>query len=75
MTDNIENRVPEQLHAIRADIVFVEEDAQEIKSPLIIIESGIATVRRDGGDFAVSIVDQLLLYERISRIEKPLELS
>jgi len=43
------------------------------------VESGIASLRRDGGDFAASIADQHLRYDRlndrIDRIEKRLELS
>jgi hypothetical protein len=65
MTDNIENLVLEQLGAIRADIASVKEDTQEIKSRLVIVESGIA--------------DQHLRYDRlndrIDRIEKRLEQS
>lgn len=77
MTDNIENLVLEQLRAIRADIASVKEDTREIKSRLIIVESGIASLRRDGGDFAASIADQRLRHDRmndrINRIEKRLE--
>ncbi|MDD5267637.1 MAG: hypothetical protein PHO08_10975 [Methylococcales bacterium] len=51
MADNIENLVLEQLRAIRADIASVKEDTREIKSRLIIVESGIASLRRDSGDF------------------------
>jgi len=43
------------------------------------VESGIASLRRDRGDFAASIADQYLRYDRlndrIDRIEKRLELS
>lgn len=78
MSDNVENIVLEQLRAIRADIASVKEDTREIKSRLIIVESGIASLRRDGGDFATSIADQHLRYDRlndrIERIEKRLEL-
>ena len=63
MTDNIENLVLEQLRVIRADIASVKEDTREIKSRLIIVESGIASLRRDGGDFTVSIADQHLRYD------------
>ena len=49
MADNLENLVLEQLRAIRADIASVKEDTREIKSRLIIVESGIASLRR--GDF------------------------
>ena len=49
MTENIENLVLEQLRAIRADIASVKEDTREIKSRLIMAESGIASLRRDGG--------------------------
>lgn len=79
MTDNLENLVLEQLKAISADIASVKEDTREIKSRLVIVESGIASLRRDGGDFAASIADQHLrhgrLNDRIDRIEKRLELS
>jgi hypothetical protein len=60
MTDNIESLVLEQLRAIRAEIASVKEDTREIKSRLVIVESGIAGLRRDGGDFAASIADQHL---------------
>ena len=49
MTDNIESLVLEQLRAIRAEIASVKEDTREIKSRLIMVESGIASLRRDGG--------------------------
>ena len=79
MADNMENLALEQLRAIRADITSVKEDTREIKSRLVIVESGIASLRRDGGDFAASIADQHLRYDRlndrIDRIEKRLELS
>jgi hypothetical protein len=67
MTDHIEKRVlEEQLRAVRADIASVKEDTREIKSRLIIVESGIASLRRDGGDFAASIADQRLRYDRMT---------
>jgi len=79
MADNMENLALEQLRAIRSDIASVKEDTREIKSRLVIVESGIASLRRDGGDFAASIADQHLRYDRlndrIDRIEKRLELS
>ena len=79
MADNMENHALEQLRAIGADIASVKEDTREIKSRLVIVESGIASLRRDGGDFAASIADQHLRYDRlndrIDRIEKRLELS
>ena len=79
MADNMENLAIEQLRAIRADIASVKEDTREIKSRLVIVESGIASLRRDGGDFAASIADQHLRHDRlndaIDRIEKRLELS
>jgi septal ring factor EnvC (AmiA/AmiB activator) len=69
--------IEEQLRAVRADIASVKEDTREIKSRLIIVESGIASLRRDGGDFAASIADQRLRHDRmndrINRIEKRLE--
>jgi hypothetical protein len=55
MTDNIENIVLEQLSAIRAEIASVKEDTRQIKSGLIIVESGIASLRREVGDFAARI--------------------
>jgi hypothetical protein len=55
MTDSIENLVLEQLRAIRTDIASVKEDTREIKSLLIMVESGIPSLRRNGGDFAASI--------------------
>lgn len=78
MAENIENLVLEQLRAIRSDIAAVKEDTREIKSRLVIVESGIASLRRDGGDYSASIADQHLRYDRINdrieRIEKLLEL-
>lgn len=77
--ENIESLVLEQLRAIRTDIASVKDDTREIKSRLVTVESGIASLRRDGGDFATSIADQHLRYdrinERIERIEKRLELA
>jgi septal ring factor EnvC (AmiA/AmiB activator) len=77
--ENIESLVLEQLRAIRADIASVKEDTREIKNRLVVVESGIATLRRDGADFASSIADQHLRYDRLSdrieRIEKRLELT
>lgn len=79
MIDNIESLVLEQLRAISSDIASVKEDTREIKNRLVIVESGIATLRRDGADFAASIADQHLRYDRINdrieRIEKRLELT
>ena len=79
MSNSIESPVLEQLRAIRADIASVKEDTQEIKSRLVIVESGIASLRRNGGDFAASFADQHQRYgrlnDRIDRIEKRLELS
>ena len=57
MTDNMENLVLEQLWAIRADIASVKEDTREIKSRLVIVESGIAGLLTDGVDFAISIAE------------------
>lgn len=79
MADNIESLVLEQLRGIRNDIASVKEDTREIKSRLVIVESGIASLRRDGADYSASIADQHLRYdrinERIERIEKRLELT
>ena len=47
MADNIENLLLEQLRALRTDIASVKEDTREIKSRLIIVESGIASLRRN----------------------------
>lgn len=78
MADQIDNIVLELLRAIRAEIAAVKEDTREIKSRLIVVESGIASLRRDGGDFATSIADQHLRYDRlldrIDRIEKRLDI-
>ena len=71
MADNMENLALEQLRAIRSDIASVKEDTREIKSRLVIVESGIASLRRDGGDFAASIADQHLRYDRLNdRIDR-----
>ncbi|MDA8260810.1 MAG: hypothetical protein M0Z99_35115 [Betaproteobacteria bacterium] len=52
MAENMDNLVLEQLRAIRADIASVKEDTREIKSRLVTVESGIASLRRDGADYA-----------------------
>lgn len=79
MTENIENLVLEQLRALRADVASVKEDTREIKTRLAVVESGIASLRRDSGDFATSIAAQHLSYdrlaERVERIERRLDLS
>jgi len=71
MADNMENLALEQLRAIRSDIASVKEDTREIKSRLVIVESGIASLRRDGGDFAASIADQHLRYDRLNDPYRP----
>lgn len=53
MIENIENLVLEQLRALRADIASVKEDTREIKTRLTVVESGIASLWRDNGDFAI----------------------
>jgi septal ring factor EnvC (AmiA/AmiB activator) len=79
MTENIENLVLEQLRALRGDIAAVKEDTREIKTRLAVVESGIASLRRDNGDFATSIAAQHLSFDRLSdrvqRIEQRLNLT
>jgi hypothetical protein len=48
-----ENLVLEQLRFIRAEIAEVKADTKEIKHRLGGVEMGVASLRRDGGDFAV----------------------
>jgi septal ring factor EnvC (AmiA/AmiB activator) len=79
MTESIENLVLEQLRALRTDIASVKDDTREIKTRLAVLESGVASLRRDSGDFATSIAAQHLSYdrlsERIERIERRLDLA
>lgn len=79
MVGNIDNLVFEQLRALRADVASVKEDTREIKTRLAVVESGIASLRRDNGDFASSIAAQHLSYdrlaERVERIERRLDLA
>ncbi len=62
MTESIENLVLEQLRALRTDIASVKDDTRELKTRLAVVESGIAGLRRDSGDFATSIAAQHLSY-------------
>ncbi|MEC5163211.1 hypothetical protein ACFDR9_002444 [Janthinobacterium sp. CG_23.3] len=75
---NCENLVLEQLRFIRAEIAEVRADTKEIKHRLRSAEMGVASLRRDGGDFAVMHAGQELCYDRIlgrvERIEKRLDL-
>ncbi|MHB1619563.1 MAG: hypothetical protein ACYCTY_06205 [Sulfuricella sp.] len=64
MAENVDNLVWEQLRAIRSDIASVKDDTREIKSRLVTMESGIASLRRDGADYAVSIADQHMRYDK-----------
>ena len=79
MPENIDNLVLEHLRAIRADIAAVKEDTREIKARLAVVESGVAGLRRDNGDFASSIAAQHLSYDRLAdrveRIEQRLNLA
>ena len=79
MPENIDNLVLENLRAIRADIAAVKEDTREIKARLAVVESGVAGLRRDNGDFASSIAAQHLSYDRLTdrveRIEQRLNLA
>lgn len=79
MAEPVDNLVLEQLRAIRAEIASVKDDTREIRARLTVPESGVASLRRDGGDFATSIVAQHLSYdrlaERVERIERRLDLA
>ena len=79
MGENIENLLLEHLRAIRTDIASITEDTREIKSRLTVVESGVASLRRDNGDFATSIAAQHQSYDRltdrIERIERRLDLA
>jgi septal ring factor EnvC (AmiA/AmiB activator) len=79
MAESGENLVLEQLRALRTDIASVKDDTREIKTRLAVLESGVASLRRDSGDFATSIAAQHLNYdrlsERIERIERRLDLA
>jgi hypothetical protein len=70
MTDNTERLMLEQFGALRAEVASVKYDTREIKTRLAVVEAGIASLRRDNGDFATSIAAQHLSYERLSdRVE------
>ena len=79
MTESVENLVLEQLRIIRADLASVKDDTREIKTRLAVVESGIASLRRDNGDFATTQAAQHLAYdrlaERVERIERRLDLA
>lgn len=79
MSDNTDNLVLEHLRAIRSDLAAVRDDTREIKTRLAIVESGVAGLRRDNGDFASSIAAQHLSYDRLAdrveRIEQRLNLA
>ncbi len=71
MTDNIEHLMLEQFRALRAELASVKDDTREIKTRLAVVEAGIASLRRDNGDFATSIAAQHLSYDRLSdRVER-----
>jgi septal ring factor EnvC (AmiA/AmiB activator) len=78
MTETVENLVLEQLRMIRSEIGSVKDDTREIKTRLAVVESGIASLRRDNGDFATTLAAQHLAYDRLSdridRIERRLDL-
>lgn len=79
MSDNIENLVLEQLRGIRAEVASVKDDTREIKTRLALVEAGVASLRRDNGDFATSIAAQHLSFDRLSdrveRLERRLDLA
>jgi chromosome segregation ATPase len=78
MADNIDNLILEHLRGLRAEIASVKDDTREIKSRLVIVEAGIAGLRRDAGDYSATIADQHRRYDRITdrldRIEQRLGL-
>lgn len=79
MIENVENLVLEQLRLIRSELASVKDDTREIKTRLAVVESGIASVRRDNGDFATTQAAQHLSYDRLAdrveRIERRLDLA
>lgn len=79
MTDNVENLIVEHLRGLRAGQERIEHELRELKSRMTSVESGIASLRRDGADFASTTADQHARYDRladrIDRIEKRLELQ
>ena len=79
MIENGENLILEHLRALRAEIASVKEDTRELKARLVIVESGIASLRRDAGDHAAAVADQHQRYDRINdrldRIKKRLDLQ
>lgn len=79
MPETVESLVLEQLRLIRSELASVKDDTREIKTRLAVVESGIASLRRDNGDFATSIAAQHLSYDRLSdrvdRIERRLDLT
>ena len=79
MADAVDNLVFEQLRFIRSELASVKEDTREIKTRMAVVESGIASLRRDNGDFATTLAVQHVSYDRLSdridRIERRLDLA
>ena len=75
MADAVDNLVFEQLRFIRSELASVKEDTREIKTRMAVVESGIASLRRDNGDFATTLAVQHVSYDRIDRIERRLDLA
>lgn len=79
MAENVESLVLEQLRLVRAELVSIKDDTREIKTRLAVVESGIASLRRDNGDFATTQAAQHLSYDRLAdrveRIERRLDIA
>ena len=79
MTDNIENLVLEHLRAIRADMVYMKDDVREIKSRVITLEAGQATIIQQIGHLTGMAAEHHVRYdrllERIEKIERRLEIA
>ena len=79
MSDRVENQVLEQLRLMRSELASIKDDTREIKTRLTVVESGIASLRRDNGDFATTQAAQHLSYDRLServeRIERRLDIA
>lgn len=79
MAESVESLVLEQLRLVRAELASIKDDTREIKTRLAVVESGIASLRRDNGDFATTQAAQHLSYDRLAdrveRIERRLDIA
>ena len=79
MADNIENLVLEHLRAISADLAYMKDDVREIKSRVITLEAGQATIIQQIGHLTGMAAEHHVRYdrllERIEKIERRLEIA